>query len=817
MAGNKKIKLNFQIDGIDTTIKNMEDLERVTQDLNDELKKADIGSEEFNKLQRAIAQTSSEMKGLELSMEGLDPEGRASAFGAFAAGMAETATGAVALSGAMGLTNESSTEMVETLVSGMAVAQSFRGGLEGIIAGQKLLKASTIGTTAATTGGSVAMGILNAVMNMNPIFLLITALVTFIALLAIFSAGTNEAAEANENLAAAMESNSKAVERNTALRENQLSLTKNIIANGQKLLDYEAKLLKSKKSLTEADKERIKGIEGEKKALEETEFNAIKDEAVQKQKDNAAQILNEFKYMKNAINATDYEDGVNDINYDAAIKKTNALKAEFVAVNNEYKKTGNIKEYEKATQKLASKASVLGQEMDALNLKLGSAEKEEWKNVITGADNLNTSLQAANKNAGDLVNTLNDKETSDSLNEMAKTEEDIAAQNKAQEESERRKNEYIAAQQKLKEQLLKIDQQIALASIDDSTLAGQEEKALLARQQALENELADIEGNSSKAQELRKKVQQLADIEMLDIRKDFGDKMIAEQKVIDDKATAEADADFAKRLQAEETGQRMLTDKKIAGMSEEADEIYLKKKEIEDLQYQDELANLSEMRANELLADAEYYALVEAAEQEHKDRMGVLDEEETARQEELQSKKREMALQATMGLLGGINDLVQAFAGKSEAAQKKAFKVNQAFQIAQATIDTIKGGISAFTGMVSQIPGPVGIVLGAVAAAGVVASGIASIKKIASTKFQGTGGGGGAPSIPKPSAGTGGDSAPTPPSLSLYGQANEGSQGQGEQGPGLRQQQTIKAVVVESDITKTQNRLNTYQQRSEIG
>ena len=61
-----------------------------------------------------------------------------------------------------------------------------------------------------------------------------------------------------------------------------------------------------------------------------------------------------------------------------------------------------------------------------------------------------------------------------------------------------------------------------------------------------------------------------------------------------------------------------------------------------------------------------------------------------------------------------------------------------------------------------------------------------------------------------------GGEAPTPPSLSLFGQALPGSEGAGQQGPGMRQQ-TIRAVVVESDITGTQNRLQNYQQRAEVG
>ncbi len=51
--------------------------------------------------------------------------------------------------------------------------------------------------------------------------------------------------------------------------------------------------------------------------------------------------------------------------------------------------------------------------------------------------------------------------------------------------------------------------------------------------------------------------------------------------------------------------------------------------------------------------------------------------------------------------------------------------------IAQATVDTYLGATAAMTGMIEAVPGPVGIALGAVAAAATVASGVANIKEIA--------------------------------------------------------------------------------------
>ena len=169
-------------------------------------------------------------------------------------------------------------------------------------------------------------------------------------------------------------------------------------------------------------------------------------------------------------------------------------------------------------------------------------------------------------------------------------------------------------------------------------------------------------------------------------------------------------------------------------------------------------------------------------------------EEKLARNKQIAS----LSLDVAKSGLQGISDIVGAFAGKSKAAQKKAFATQKKLNIAIATIDTIKGAVSAFTGMTSTIPGPVGIALGVVAAAGVAASGVAQVKKITSTKFDGGGdeGGGG---------GGGGDlsssapAAPTPANFNVVGNSGTNQLMQG------LQNQPIKAYVVGGDVTTAQN------------
>jgi len=236
-------------------------------------------------------------------------------------------------------------------------------------------------------------------------------------------------------------------------------------------------------------------------------------------------------------------------------------------------------------------------------------------------------------------------------------------------------------------------------------------------------------------------------------------------------------------------------------------------REIADRQfvYENELIALQEALDNKLLSEEEYLEAVKVAtERNNKD---VADINQKAIDDEIRRRQelRKMTVDIAMSSFKSIADLATAFAGENKERQRKAFNLQKGVQIAQTTIDTFRGAQAAFTSFAS-IP-VVGPALGAVAAAAAVAAGIANIKKIADTKFD-EGGGGSAPSAPAAPNIPDPTSAPVPPGLFDSGV----EQSQGEQAVGQRQQtQVIKAIVVESDITNTQNTIDSYQQRSEIG
>ena len=111
--------------------------------------------------------------------------------------------------------------------------------------------------------------------------------------------------------------------------------------------------------------------------------------------------------------------------------------------------------------------------------------------------------------------------------------------------------------------------------------------------------------------------------------------------------------------------------------------------------------------------------------------------------------------------------------------------------------------------MVAAIPGPAGIAAGAVAAAGSIATGLATVKKIVSVKVPGKGSTGG--STP---------SAPTQPQFNLFGGANRGNEATSSQTVEANRQNqqpiVVRAVVSETEVSETQNRVQRIQQNAEL-
>ena len=189
-------------------------------------------------------------------------------------------------------------------------------------------------------------------------------------------------------------------------------------------------------------------------------------------------------------------------------------------------------------------------------------------------------------------------------------------------------------------------------------------------------------------------------------------------------------------------------------------DLEFEQKKIEEAQYQFGLNQ--ELLSQSLMGefDAKTNALLAQEQQEIEFANKTILKEESRQKalENIRKKydKAEKAIklakfQAELALAGDFAKNIATIAGENT-------KVGKAASVAATTISTIQGGVAAFTGMTSSIPGPVGIGLGIAAAAAALASGYASVKKILSVQSGLPGDGG--------SASGGGGEGATVPSIS---------------------------------------------------
>jgi hypothetical protein len=203
-------------------------------------------------------------------------------------------------------------------------------------------------------------------------------------------------------------------------------------------------------------------------------------------------------------------------------------------------------------------------------------------------------------------------------------------------------------------------------------------------------------------------------------------------------------------------------------------------------------------------------------EEENKKIQAQFEAEKKRREEEQAMRKRnaDFAVKATQDSLGAISDLTDAFAGKSEAEQKKAFEIRKAASIAQTIIETYQSAQSAYASQ--QIPGdPTSPIRGAIAAGFAIASGLARVRKIEQTKFesktaQGGGGEGG-------NLGTFSQGGGQPPQgLSAQNTVTQLNPDGTVAGQGNREMQPMKAYVVESESRAVTERVNKLSNQSKI-
>jgi hypothetical protein len=225
-----------------------------------------------------------------------------------------------------------------------------------------------------------------------------------------------------------------------------------------------------------------------------------------------------------------------------------------------------------------------------------------------------------------------------------------------------------------------------------------------------------------------------------------------------------------------------------------------------------------------LITLAEQYGLDSAElKKRQEDEIAKIEEDaaEKARQKRLkeQAEKIQMAEQYA----GAVNNLAETvftlsdrFGKQDEISKekraKRMFAVQKAMQLSLAIID----GFKAAQASIAQMP-PV-TPLGIAALVATISASVANVAKIASTQYgsksSGGGGGGGTDVTSMAGNATVGGGAP---SFSLFGQGNnQNTTSAAQDVQSNTNQLTVKAIVVESDVTSTQNKVKKMQENATL-
>lgn len=183
------------------------------------------------------------------------------------------------------------------------------------------------------------------------------------------------------------------------------------------------------------------------------------------------------------------------------------------------------------------------------------------------------------------------------------------------------------------------------------------------------------------------------------------------------------------------------------------------------------------------------------------------DEITTEKRKELKKQERDTTLKFANEAFTGVLGFIAATQGQSEADARKAFNLNKAAGIADATVNTFLGASQALRD--PKLP----TLAKAFAVAGIIASGLTQVRKIAATQFKSSGGGGGGTGPSGNIVPSGGNQTPAPPVFSNPNVTDLSGFG-GDQGQGT---QPMRAYVVERDIQQTTSRVRRLSEFATLG
>jgi len=603
------------------------------------------------------------------------------------------------------------------------------------------LTAITEAQTVATAQATVTQRILNLAMKANPIGLLIAGFTALVGIIAVFASSTEDARTQQELLNEAQDQAQDTIGKETAKLDDLTAVLKSETASRSQKREAIEELNKAyPEFLGNIDLEKATQEELNEAIAKQTELITLQAEAKALAAIRADLFKEKLELEMEAQRALTDESfrWADAINAGGAARK--------IEDDNRNKRLAAIEEEIAATQSATA------------------ANREEEASLLGVAD-----AQALATQLSDAF-TKSQEDNAATVNKLAKERD--ANRKKAAEQ--RIKDEENAA--KLAIEREKILQDLLIANVEDAEL-----RKLMTLEAAQERERAQLIDKFGKDTELLKQLEQEQANEVA--------KLVAEiEEEAREKATAsrveaaeKANADAAARLQAE-----------LLRLDEDSAAIFEKRQEILDLEREQELQNKELTEGEKLLIDAQYLADSEAL----KDEAATKDAERNKQAAEVAEKTFAQGLSAIQNLSDAVFAIktknLEKGSAAEEAAAKKQFKINKALQLSGAIID----GVKAISSSLAQSPvaiGPAPNPAGIASLAFAAVTSAANIAKIAASRYQSSGTGGGisapsVPSIPEPD---------TPDATGDFGAGNTTLTG-GDQDVG--QAAPMRVAVVDSDI-----------------
>jgi len=200
----KKIALELEIGGVKKSVSSISELETAIKEANDELKKLDIGSAGFNKLQGEIKKAKDLSEDLQESLKGQDLEKRVGAYAKVGSAIVSSFAAANAAIALFGEENEEVAKAAAKAQSVLTIALTAREVAEGAVAIKTV--AANIATTAsaaAAGAATTATRALYATLAANPYGVILAVIGAVVAALIVFTDESEKQVDIQNELAKA--------------------------------------------------------------------------------------------------------------------------------------------------------------------------------------------------------------------------------------------------------------------------------------------------------------------------------------------------------------------------------------------------------------------------------------------------------------------------------------------------------------------------------------------------------------------------------------------------------------------------------------